>query len=160
MRYLLLFCCAVVMACNNDSPGATTNDSTSVETPVMAKTHTPAVVTPSCYALQTSNNLILLQLDRVDSIVSGRLTYDIMGKDKNEGTISGSMRGDTFLADYHFKSGQKRFVRKVAFLRKGDAFIEGYGDLKQEGDSIVSSKTDPLNFNSATILEEVPCTKP
>jgi hypothetical protein len=148
------------MACNNQGSGATVNDSTSADTLVMVHADTAAaIVTPSCYALQTSNNLILLQLNTVRPTVSGHLTYDIMGKDKNDGTISGILRGDTLLADYNFISGGKHFVRQVAFLRKGDAFVEGYGDLKQQGDRTVFANTDTLDFNGAMILEKVPCTR-
>jgi hypothetical protein len=161
MRYFLLICYAVIIACNNDSATATSKDSTSTATSVNAQTGTSAtIITPSCYALQTSNNLVLLKLNTVRPTVSGHLTYAIMGKDKNEGTISGIMRGDTLLANYNFMSEGKQSVRQVAFLKKGDAFIEGYGDSEQKGDSMIFSKTDTLNFNGTMILEQVPCTHP
>jgi hypothetical protein len=136
-------------------------DSTSTATPVTVQkdTATP-IITPSCYANQTSNNLVMLRLHSVRPTVSGHLTYAIMGKDKNDGTISGSMRGDTLLADYTFMSEGKRSVRQVAFLRRGNAFIEGYGDTEQKGDRIIFSNADTLNFNGTMVLEELPCTRP
>ena len=149
------------MACNNNSTTTTSNDSTNTATSAPVQTDTAAaIVTPSCYAHQTSNNLVLLKLNTVRPTVSGHLTYAIMGKDENEGTISGTMRGDTLFADYNFMSEGKRSVRQVAFLRKGHAFVEGYSDTEQKGDTVIFSKTDTLNFNGTMILTEVPCTRP
>ena len=147
------------MACNNNSTTTTSKDSTNTATSAPVQTDTAAaIVTPSCYAHQTSNNLVLLKLNTVRPAVSGHLTYAIMGKDENEGTISGTMRGDTLFADYNFMSEGKRSVRQVAFLRKGDAFVEGYSDTEQKGDTVIFSKTDTLNFNGTMILQAVPCT--
>lgn len=154
MKYLVLICCAVVMACNNDTSTAAAKDSTSIN--VQADT-TAAIATPSCYAHQTSNNLVMLKLNTLNPSVSGHLTYAFMGKDKNEGTISGTMRGDTLMAYYNFMSEGKRSVRQVAFLRQSGAFIEGYAEPEQHGDSIVFSNLDSLSFNGTIILREVPC---
>lgn len=161
MKYFVLICCAVVWACNNDSKMATSKDSTSATTSVTVQTDpTVAIDSPSCYAYQTSNNLVMLKLNKISPAVSGELTYDFMGKDKNEGTISGTMRGDTLYAHYNFMSEGKQSVRQVAFLRKGDAFVEGHGDSHQKGDSMVFSSRDSLNFNGTIVLKEVPCTYP
>lgn len=156
MRHFLLVCCVVFMSCNNDSATATSNDSISTENLATVQADTSAAIaTPSCYAHQTSNNLVLLKLNTVRPTVSGELTYAIMGKDRNEGSITGTMRGDTLIADYTFMSEGKQSVRQVAFLRKGETFIEGYGDSEQKGDRMIFS--DTLNFNGTMILKEVPC---
>ena len=161
MKYFLLIWSAIVMACNNDSKTSTLKDSTSTAPSAILQTDTAAaIVTPSCYTLQTSNNLVLLKLESVQPTVSGELTYAIMGKDKNEGTIRGTMRGDTLFADYNFMSEGKQSVRQVAFLRRGKTFVEGYGDSEQKGDSMIFSNTDTLNFNGTMVLNEVPCTYP
>jgi hypothetical protein len=159
MKNYFLICCAVFVACNNSNTTTTSTDSTSTAPSEIVQTDTAAAIeTPSCYAHQTSNNIVLLKLNMVRPSVTGRLTYDIMGKDKNEGTISGTMRGDTLYADYTFMSEGKRSVRQVAFLRQGDAFIEGYADIEQRGDTMLFSKTDTLNFNGTMILKQIPCT--
>ena len=158
MKNFYLICFTVFVACNNNSTTGTSKDSTGNAAAEAMHTDTSApIVTPSCYAHQTSNNLVLLKLDMVHPSVSGRLTYDIMGKDKNEGTIKGIMRGDTLFADYNFMSEGKRSVRQVIFLRRGNTFIEGYGEVEQKGDSTIFSKTDTLNFNGTMVLQETPC---
>lgn len=135
------------MSCNNESTTPTTNDSTNIVTAVPAPPDTAsAVVVPSCYAHQTSNNIVSLKLKTVRPNVSGELTYDFMGKDKSEGTITGAMHGDTLNAEYNSLSGGKRTVRQVVFLKRGTAFVEGSADSK-----------DTLAFNGV-ILNEVPCT--
>ena len=80
-----------------------------------------------------------------------------MGKDKNDGTIMGSMHGDTLIAHYKFMSEGKQSVRQIAFLRRGNAFVEGYGDMEQKGDSMIFSRSDSLSFNGTIVLEQVPC---
>ena len=161
MKYYLLICYVIVLACNSDSTTSRSDDSTSNTALDAEKADTAApIVTPSCYALQTSNNIVWLKLNMVRPAVSGQLTYNIMGKDKNDGIITGSMRGDTLFAYYNFKSEGKQSVRQVVFLRRGSAFVEGYGDQEQKGDSMMFSKRDSLNFNGTMILKEVPCVQP
>ena len=158
MKYFLLIYCVVVLACNNESSTATTNDSTNTAMPAYLQADSAsAIEVPSCYTLQTSNNLVLLKLNAVSPTISGQLTYEIMGKDKNDGTLSGVMRGDTLFAHYNFMSEGKRSVRQVAFLKKGNAFVEGYADVEQKGDSMIFSTRDTLDFNGSMVLEKVPC---
>ena len=159
MKSLFLIYCIVLVACNNSNSSATSNDSITTAIPDVQTDTTTVIVTPSCYAHQTSNNLVLLKLNMVSPTVSGELRYEIMGKDKNDGTITGTMRGDTLFADYTFMSEGKKSVRQVAFLRQGDAFIEGYAETQQKGDTVFFSKTDSLNFNGTMILQEIPCTQ-
>lgn len=158
MRYILVLCYAFIVGCNNNTSTTPSTDSIVTVTPVTVQPDTAAViVTPSCYAHQTSNNIVLLELNSVNP-VSGKLTYDIMGQDKNEGAITGSMRGDTLYADFNFLLKGKQTVREVAFLRRGEVFVEGTGDTKPGPGKMVFSKPDSLNFNGVT-LKEVPCAK-
>lgn len=160
MKYFVLICCVVILACNSASTTTPSTDSTATAEPVTVQPDTAAaIVTPSCYAHQTSNNIVLLKLDAVQPTVSGHLTYDFMGQDKHDGAIRGTMHGDTLYADYKFTLKGKQYVRQVAFLRRGEVFIEGTGETKQEGGTTVFSNTDSVNFNGV-ILKEVPCTQP
>jgi hypothetical protein len=137
---------------------ATSDDSTRTIAPKTVQTDTTTRDSVfSCYAHQTSNNLVMLRLKTISHEISGHLTYDIMGKDKNDGTIMGSMHGDTLIAHYKFMSEGKQSVRQIAFLRRGNAFVEGYGDMEQKGDSMVFSRIDSLSFNGTIVLEQVPC---
>lgn len=156
MRYFILMFAVIIISCNNNNgAGTADDDSTSV-----VQSDTAQITLPSCYTLQTSNNLVLLKLETMHPTVSGQLTYEIMGKDKNDGTIEGTMSGDTLFANYNFMSEGIRSVREVAFLKKGDSLIEGFGNVKQQGDTMVFTNTDSLNFDGSMVLKETPCTYP
>lgn len=157
MKYISLFLCACCVACNNDSTTTTATD-TAATTATAADIPTTSIPadTSACYSYQTSNDLVALRLNTTGQAITGNLEYAFMGKDKNTGTISGAMRGDTLLADYTFQSEGKSSVRQVAFLKKGDSFVEGYGDSKQEGNKMVFKNSGALNFGNM-ILKKVPC---
>ena len=67
------------------------------------------------------------------------------------------MNGDTLLADYTFQSEGTESVRQVAFLKKGDGFVEGYGDVEDQGGKMVFKNTAMLDFGSGTAFTKVPC---
>lgn len=158
MRYLFLIGCAGMMACGNDSVTATASSADSGAAAVAATRPVDTVATRSlnCYVYQTSNNIVSLQLHSTHAAVSGRLMYDFMGKDKSEGTISGTISGDTLYAAYKFISAGKQSLRQVAFLKRGTSFIEGSAGMEKKGDTMIFSKTDTLQFNGI-ILKETPC---
>lgn len=159
MRYLVLVSCLCIMACTNEHKTTPAEDSTDTTVSKTMQADTGATVVPACYAHQTSNNLVLLKLTALVPQVAGNLTYDFLGKDKNEGTISGKMSGDTLFADYRFMLKGKEAVREVAFLKRGGAFVEGTADIQQDGDTVKFSKTDTLSF-SGPELKLVPCPQP
>ena len=89
--------------------------------------------------------------------VSGNLAYNFYEKDKNTGSILGTIKGDTLLADYTFQSEGQESIRQVTFLRKNKTLIEGYGESKQDGNKSVFSNAKAIAFNSSTLLKEVSC---
>ncbi len=110
-----------------------------------------ATETPSplnCYSYASTSDTITLKLIHIGNSVTGTLVYSLKEKDKNKGTILGNMRGDMFIADYTFMSEGIQSIRKVAFKKEGNSFVEGYGDF---------NNTDSLKFNSSMKLVEVDC---
>lgn len=101
-----------------------------------------------CYSYATAADTVMLKVVYVGTSVSGTLVYSLKEKDKNKGTILGTMRGDILVADYTFMSEGVQSVRKVAFKKDGNMFVEGYGDF---------TNTDSLNFNSSIKLAEIGC---
>lgn len=162
MKYVFSVFCIVLFACNNNSntAAADTADSVVGAGGSIPSWDTASLATmPACFAYQTSNDIVSLKLNTVTPTVSGDLEYAFMGKDKNRGTISGAMMGDTLLADYTFMSEGKSSVRQVAFLKRPDGFVEGYGDVKQEGNKMMFTSRDALNFGGAMILKSIPCSQ-
>ncbi|GHB78598.1 hypothetical protein [Persicitalea jodogahamensis] len=118
---------------------------------------TEVVETSACYASVTGGDSTLLRIVNENGEVTGELTYNHLEKDDNVGTIMGEMHGDTLLADYTFMSEGIESVRQVAFLKKGEGFVEGYGDAEERDGKMVFKSTSTLDFGSGTTFEKVPC---
>ncbi|MBF7090290.1 hypothetical protein IUY40_01865 [Flavobacterium sp. ALJ2] len=111
-----------------------------------------------CFQSITNNDTVILTLNtNSQNEVDGQLTYKIYQKDKNEGTIIGSIKGDTLIADYTFKSEGVSSIREVAFLKKSGAFIEGYGDLIETNGKMVFKDKKLLKFDTKMTLSKVDC---
>ncbi|MEA9412026.1 hypothetical protein [Flavobacterium sp. PL02] len=111
-----------------------------------------------CFQSVTNKDTVMLTLNtNSHNEVDGQLTYKIYQKDKNEGTIIGSIKGDTLIADYTFKSEGVSSIREVAFLKKAGTFIEGYGDLIETNGKLVFKDKKLLKFDSKMTLSKVDC---
>lgn len=150
MKYLLLLSTLAFTA--SCTPEKSEQTDTTQETVA-----TDAGETPGCYSSVMGQDTMLLQLKTTGPEVTGNLTYNFYEKDDNQGTIRGEMRGDTLLADYTFQSEGTESVRQVAFLKKGDGFVEGYGDAEEMAGKMVFKNTAALNFDSAAAFAKVPC---
>lgn len=120
-----------------------------------AKTDTSASVI--CYQYAANKDTIRLRVNRTGEKVSGTLLYSLYEKDRNQGTIAGTLKGDLLLADYTFQSEGMTSVRQVAFKRKGNGWVEGYGDVTTKNDIVSFKNVDYLRFNDAFELGEVAC---
>ncbi|AWA30711.1 hypothetical protein HYN48_11780 [Flavobacterium magnum] len=118
-----------------------------------------AAAATECYRAVLKQDTIMLTVDvKGNEVPSGKLTYNFFEKDKSDGTISGKMHGDTLFANYIFTAEGQTSQREVAFLKKGDAFIEGYGDITDDGKGNVTFKDKrTLRFDGNTVLQPVAC---
>ncbi|WP_026705600.1 hypothetical protein [Flavobacterium soli] len=111
-----------------------------------------------CYAVALKQDTISLTISVKDSsLESGELQYNFFEKDKNQGTLVGNFKGDTLFADYTFMSEGKSSVREVVFLKKGNIFIEGYGDVEEKDGKTVFKDKKKLFFDSKIVLSKVDC---
>ena len=120
---------------------------------------TAATTGPQCYAHLTATDTIRLTLQTTQPTVTGQLTYHYYEMDRNQGTISGTMHGDTLLADYTFQSEGTTSVRQVAFLRRDIGFIEGFGPVAERGGKVVFEKLGALQYDAKYTLLPVACPK-
>lgn len=114
---------------------------------------------PQCYAYRTETDTVRLTLQTTQPTVTGQLTYRYFEKDRNQGTIKGTMHGDTLLADYTFQSEGTTSVREVAFLRRDTGFIEGYGPVTELQGKTVFKLPRTLHFDAKYTLLPVACPK-
>lgn len=118
----------------------------------------PAV--EECYKGILKEDTIAMTLVIKDNqITEGQLSYHLFEKDRNDGTLKGQIKGDTIFADYTFMSEGRQSVREVAFLKQGDAYIEGYGAVKEHNGKMIFTDPKKLKFDSKTILSKSECHK-
>ncbi|MEZ0538579.1 hypothetical protein [Fibrella arboris] len=111
----------------------------------------------TCYAYVSQTDTIRLTLRSSGAVVTGNLQYQLAEKDRNTGTISGQMRGDTLLADYRFQSEGVESVREVAFLLNGDTMIEGFGPVADKAGKVVFSPRSRITFSEQFPLTKTTC---
>lgn len=116
-------------------------------------------VSDECYRGTIKKDTILMNLTiKGNEVTKGKLSYKFYEKDKNEGTIVGELKGDTLIVDYTFMSEGISSVRQVAFLKKGNTYVEGYGDVVDDNKGKVTFKdTKQLKFDEKTVLSKVDC---
>jgi len=111
-----------------------------------------------CYASRLNGNIVALSFNvNSHQEVNGKLSYNITGKDRNEGTLIGNMKGDTLVADYTFTSEGVSSVREVVFLQKDGTLIEGYGDVVDANDKVSFKDKAKLKFDAKNTLTKVEC---
>jgi hypothetical protein len=127
--------------------------------PQSAEEIKPFVITDACYAYTTNKDTVILQISVSDTLVSGTLEYKLYEKDRNKGTIRGSMKGDTLYADYLFFSEGMESTREVVFLKKDNMLTEGYGERDEINGRMVFKNKTQLDFSGILILKKIDCKK-
>ncbi|WP_291152814.1 hypothetical protein [Flavobacterium sp. UBA7680] len=111
-----------------------------------------------CYEWKANGSAIEISFNvNSHQEVNGKLTYNLLGKDKNEGTLIGNVKGDTIVADYTFNSEGTSSVREVVFLQKDGTLIEGYGDVVQANDKVTFKDKNKLKFDQKNTLTKIDC---
>ncbi len=110
-----------------------------------------------CYIYASTTDTIRLTLRTTQPTVTGELTYRYFEKDRNQGTLRGTMHGDTLLADYTFQSEGVTSVRQVAFLRRDTGFLEGFGPVVERDGRVVFTQPGLLHFDAKYTLLPTAC---
>ena len=134
-------------ACNNKPAENTT-------VPTQEKEPTPAV---GCYAYYSGKDTVFLQVRITGNKISGNLMYHYFEKDKNDGTLQGEMKGDTLFALYTFRSEGVESSRAIAFLKKDESFIEGYGKVDAATGAPDFSDKAAIRFDDKLPLKRTDC---
>ncbi|MEP6793312.1 MAG: hypothetical protein ABJB16_03225 [Saprospiraceae bacterium] len=156
---IYLLCIGIfIMACNSKStdPSKIVNKETPVEE-VRADNPASQGKEPSCYRYFGNNDTVYLQLSEVYGMMTGMLLIKNYQKDQNLGTLQGKMMGDILVAEYSFKSEGKMSVRQIAFRKKGEDYVEGFGDVQDVNGKSVFKDTKTLKFDESRVFSKVPC---
>lgn len=128
------------------------------ETKLDTKDTSNVSLNKACYQFVKNRDTISLNIQQMGKALSGDLSYNFYEKDKSHGKVSGKLIGDTLLMNYMFNAEGTSSIRQVAFLKKGNKLIEGYGDVEERNGSFVFKDIKGLNFNDeGTVLEKTDC---
>lgn len=116
-------------------------------------------VSEECYSAIIKKDTIAMTLNiKGDQLISGKLSYNFYEKDKSFGTLVGKIMGDTLFADYAFMSEGVSSIRQVAFLKKGNTYVEGFGAVVDDNKGKVTFKDmKQLKFDGSIVLSKVDC---
>ncbi len=144
---LLTICSSFILfvACNNQTQQTTQNAEPEIAT------------TTNCYSSANNNDTVSLTIKDSNGLITGMLVYNLYQKDKNTGTLQGSMKDSLLVADYTFMSEGVQSVRQVAFKKTNNGFVEGYGEMDDKDGKMMFKNTDSLTFNNSSVLTSVDC---
>jgi hypothetical protein len=155
-KVFIVIAFVVLLSCNGNPEKTITYNKVTTDSVATEKINT-CTETSECYINKKNKDSMGLTLTIKNNLVTGNMNYQIMGKDKNKGTLQGEMRGDTLFADYTFWSEGIQSVRQVAYLKKDSSLLEGYGDVEEKGNKIVFKNTSVLNFGKGVVLQKTAC---
>lgn len=149
--YLILLTVVLFVACQRNKTRLTSPDTSTLDSNVVSST------TQHCYEYIKNRDTAKLTFMTSGTITTGELSYRFAEKDSNNGTIKGEMHGDTLVADYTFNSEGRESIRQVAFLKKGDQMLEGFGDVIEKDGKMIFKHLDSLRFGQPIIFDKTDC---
>ncbi len=153
-KYLILMAAAFgLQSCNSGSTSTENADSTiTAETAVVS-----AAESNLCYVENHNRDSTYLQLHTKGAQVTGKLDISLYEKDRNSGTVTGVVKGDTILLDYTFQSEGSESVRQLAYLQKEGKLIEGFAEVQEQNGKTVFKSLSSLKFDGSVVLEPAAC---
>lgn len=150
-------------ACNNQQDANANHTDTVVTSTDTAIHQSPVpVITDSvlqgCYSLINGKDTASLELGLDKGNVSGSLSYNIYGKDRNDGTFEGEISGDLLKVWYLFRSEGIMSVRQEVWKIAPGKLIPAAGEVTVKGDTSLFINTNKLIFDNNRAFVKVKCT--
>jgi hypothetical protein len=144
---IILIIISSLIACSNSTNNQNVEDKL---------TNGSDTIVSQCYAYMQNKDTIRLKITVTGNTFTGHMLYQLREKDRNDGTLRGTIQGDTLIADYTFSSEGMLSVRQVAFLKQQNNLKEGFGELKLKNNQWVFANTERLQF-AGFVLTPTPC---
>ncbi|GEP51245.1 hypothetical protein FNO01nite_19170 [Flavobacterium noncentrifugens] len=146
------FCGALAFSCNKKAE-------TEAKETIAPDVEAPAVVAveKECYEFVKNKDTVTLSLTRNENDASGSLTFNWFEKDDSNGIFKGMFKGDTLVADYTFQAEGTSSVREMVFLKKGDVFYPGYGEMVEKENKQVFKDPKSIKFDDAVKIARTAC---
>eukprot|EP01132_Coremiostelium_polycephalum_P014348 gene14348-17433_t len=152
--YILLFVLLTgfLTACQNTTPTSKKADSV-----ITAENKTVSKLEKECYLYASGKDTIAMTLRKNGDQLSGDLLYSLFEKDRNYGTITGKMKGDSLFIHYIFDAEGMHSARELIFLKKGNQLLEGFGDVQEKNGEMVFKDPRKIQFNNSIVLQKGNC---
>lgn len=111
-----------------------------------------------CYYYASDRDTISMAFNTSGDQIKGTLEYRLFNKKHDSGPLKGFLRGDTLYGEFKFKTEDKKVItREVIFIKGGDFYREGYGDLVEVDGKLVFKNNLQLNFEHNVKLLKQDC---
>jgi len=149
----------LLIACNNESNHASTNDSlekSNKDTSVLSQPKTNEALLSGCYMSVLKRDTIVANLHQNGDSITGKLIFDNYQKDGSRGDIRGVINNGIMKLYYSFASEGMNSVMDIQFKAGGDSLVRGIGEMDAKGDTAYF--TNPANVQfTGTVLHRIPC---
>ena len=109
---------------------------------------------PQCFYHLFSRDTAFLQFETDNEVVTGRLEYKPFEKDKNTGTISGTITDNIIEVEYHYMSEGIMSVRKAIFKLDGERLYEALADkTDKDGQPLFDKDYSKLRYDSIPFVK-------
>jgi len=140
----------LMAACQSKNTNSDAGDSTSANSKEIDQSK-------QCYQSIKNRDTANLSLNMEDEKVTGSLSYNLFEKDKNNGVISGIVKGDTIIADYTFQSEGTTSTRQVVWLKQNNQLVEGFGDVEEVDGKTQFKDLGKLGFGKSLVFNKIDC---
>lgn len=110
-----------------------------------------------CYRAIGNGDTIELSLVVEHQLVEGELKISSRDVGKSHGTIQGSFKGDTLIWDFEYNDLGRTSISQVAFLKRGQDLIQGYGEMDQSNGMYIFNDVNNIEFIHSFALRRVYC---
>ncbi len=113
-----------------------------------------------CYVATLDRDVYTLTLtDESEGVVVGTLRFKNYQKDSSSGTFAGMYENGILYGDYAFTSEGMDSVREVAFKQVPEGFVEGFGDVKNDGIRETFVDRSTVTYGSSPLfVKQASCT--
>ena len=137
---ILLICIITLFSCNQNK---TLNQETTTDSLVTEEKALLIDENEKCFLATVGKDSAFLKINLKEAKATGSLNYQFFEKDKNKGTIEGTLNQDTLNLIYTFSSEGSISTRPLKMLINKNQIFEIYGnEIAKEGQGFIYNPSD------------------
>lgn len=157
---LIIIASLFIISCNNNSAETEVrNDSPVVIMPDandVAQNNTE-INAEGCYRKILARDTMIVNLNQVDTMVTGNMVFDNFEKDGSRGTVRGVVDGQIIKLWYDFQSEGMNSVMEMWFRKEGNKLIRGIGSFGVKGDTSYYTNPADIKYDTAQAFDKIKC---